>query len=76
MRVFIHVDGIRCAGCANAIDQKLRALGAEKVDLDFRTFTAKIDFPFDDTPDGEMMEVISSLGYQPIYLGKELEENL
>jgi|GEM_PF-1093708 len=75
MRVYLHIDGIHCGGCLNAIDQKLTKMGADKVDIDLRTLTAKIDYYNQlDVNEQEIVEAIENLGYLPIYLGKELDE--
>lgn len=77
MRVYLHIDGIHCGGCINAIDQKLTRLGADKVDIDLRTFTAKIDyFNQSEVDENIIVHAIEELGYSPIYLGKEIEEIL
>ncbi|MBU0997440.1 MAG: heavy-metal-associated domain-containing protein [Firmicutes bacterium] len=77
MRVYLHIDGIHCGGCINAIDQLLTNLGADKVDIDLRTMTAKIDyFNQSEVDEFKIVRAIEEIGYLPIYLGKELEEIL
>lgn len=73
MNLFIHVDGIRCAGCVNSILGKAEKLGAQRAELDLRTNTLKVlcDEAFDENL---LVNEIEHLGYTPILLGKELEE--
>lgn len=77
MRVYVHIDGLHCGGGVNSIERQLSILGASKIDLDFRTFTLKVDYEESKFDLTKMMESIHALGYTPIYLGNEsLEENL
>lgn len=71
MRSYYHIDGIHCGGCANAIERKLFMLGVTKTDLDFSTFTLKIDYKDSNISVDKVMNAILSLGYTPIYLGDD-----
>lgn len=71
MRSYYHIDGIHCGGCANAIERKLFLLGVDRADLDFSTFTLKVDYQSPNISVDNVMNAILSLGYTPIYLGDD-----
>ncbi len=63
--VGLMLDGLRCAGCVNRVEQALRALpGVESATVNFATHRASVGFDPGCVDDAALLACVASLGYQ------------
>ncbi len=67
----LHIDGMHCAGCANAVDKQLKALeGVRSANVNFATDTALVEYE-GDIPTDVFEEAVEKAGYTLIRRGEE-----
>lgn len=64
MKSTLQIDGMHCAGCANAVDKQLKNLkGVQSATVNLATDTAIVEYEGDITMD-EFSQAISNAGYE------------
>ena len=59
------VEGLKCLGCAKAVENAVGAVeGVEKVSVDFEAKKLTVEFQQDKVEEQKIIEAVSKAGYQ------------
>jgi copper chaperone CopZ len=75
--VLIHIDGMHCHKCENAITKAISAKdGVHEVEVDFNTKQASVLFDPAAVNVGELMSAVNDAGYRAVSFTKAAAESM